>query len=62
MKTGQAALYSIHISHTENYSFGGRHEHLFSASPEEITIVFLFSGSVRHLHDAAAGPEFQPFL
>lgn len=62
MTTGQAAVYSIFIGHIESYSFGGSHEHLFFASREEITIVFLSSGGVRHLHAADADPEFQPFL
>ena len=62
MTTGQAALYSICISHTENNSFGGSHEHLFFAGREEIPMVFLFAGGVRHLHADHAGPELQPFL
>ena len=32
MTTGQVALYSVYIGHTEHDSFGGSHEHLFSAS------------------------------
>jgi hypothetical protein len=62
MTTGQAALYSVYIDHTEHYSFGGSHEYLFPTSREEVTIVFLSFGRVRHLHGADAGPEFQPFL
>jgi hypothetical protein len=62
MTTGQAALYSVHIGHTEIHSFGGSHEHLFFAGPEEITIVFLFAGSVRHLYSVDADPELQQLL
>ena len=59
MTTGQVALYSVCIGHTQDYSFGGSHEHLLSAGREEITIVFVFAGSVRHLYGADADTEFQ---
>lgn len=62
MTTGQVTLYSVCISYTENYSFGGSHEHPFSAGRQEITIVFLFSGGVRHLHGDDADPELRSIL
>ena len=62
MTTGQVTLYSVCIGHTEHYSFGGSHEHLFSPGREAITIVFLFAGGIRHQRGTDADPEFQPFL